>query len=144
MKNVYVEDGPSIWRGALLAPLVAPFVAAILLTLTDPSISIADVLFYFPIIFAVSAGYAYVGVWLIGVPAAILLRRLQCLSALPLYFIALLGGEVLWFVPRLVREPLFWVEIDLRPVLLCGGVSVAVAALFCALSGITIRSSGPL
>ena len=144
MKNVYVEDGPSIWRAAFLAPLVAPFVAAILLALTDPAVSIVGALIYFPIIFVVSAGYAYFGVWLIGIPTAIFLRRRRSLSALRMYFVGLAGGEALWFVPRLVREPLSFTQVELNQALLCGGVSIAVAVLFCALSGIPIRSSRPL
>ena len=143
MKNVYIEDGPSIWRGAFLAPLAAPFVTAILLPLTDRSFSAAEAVIYFPFIFAVSIVYAYIGVWLIGIPAAILLRRRRRLAAIPICFVGFLGGEALWFLPRLTREPLPNEAQALSQALLCGGVAVAVAVLFCTLSGITIRSSRP-
>ena len=145
IRNIYhyyyeQDSKPSMIRAAYIAPFVAPLAAVLLLPLTDPFFSIEGVILFFPFIFLFSLIYAYVGVWFFGVPAAILLARWHVLSAIPMYLVAVLTGEILGFLPQLIAsQAVLTVRQGASKAVLCGGVALTVAVLFCVLSGIPLR-----
>ena len=132
-----------LWLGALVGPLAAPFAAAPLASLLQPSIyvSFSDALIMFPIVAIVAVIYGYIGVAIAGLPVALLLRRFGRLSVATLCAISVPLGASLWLLSRLAATSPLQLRHAPMEAVVGGGVALAVAALFCIVCGITIRSS---
>lgn len=132
-----------LWLGALIGPLAAPFAAAPLAPFLDPWIygSFIGALIMFPIVAIVAVIYGYMGVAIVGLPVALLLRKFGRLSATMLCAVSVPLGAGLWLLSRLAAtSPLQLRHVPVEA-FVSGIVTLAVAALFCIVSGITIRSS---
>jgi len=132
-----------LWLGALVGPLAAPFAAAPLASLLKPSVyvSYSDALIMLPVVAIVAIIYAYIGMVIVGLPVALLLRRFERLSVATLCAISVPLGAALWLLCRLIATNPLQLRHAPMEAVVGGGVALAVAILFCAVSGITIRSS---
>lgn len=128
---------PTLLESALVAPLATPIIAIPMLgifpdVLTDNGYYLAALLF----VFFVSLIVGYLGMFLVCLPIAGLLLLFNRLNALALCTCTGLIGAILWAWFR--ADPMQNVMHSLAVGFSC---SAGVAATFCYVSGITIRSS---
>lgn len=122
----------SLLTGALIAPLAAPFVTILVGMLFDSGISFAVA----PAIFLITLPTAYVVSLTLGLPLAILLRRIGRLTVFftagSAFLLATAAGFVIYlniFMPSIRQDA--W-----KMALLCGVVSLAMAIVGCVVAGI--------
>ena len=141
MKEPY-QPNASILQAALAAPAVTPVIAIPLVSLL-PGVyaSPVIVLITIPVTFVLAILFGYLGMAVVCLPLYALLRRANQLRAIRLCSYTTVLGTVLWV--------LFWqwgesmASDTLTTYVVIGATcSLAVAASFCWLAGITIRPSG--